>query len=187
VNLSVRGYAPTNATPGLVDIPGPADPAAPQLSFLFADHRAPDFSAVYRLYTWDTTCNCHGALIAEPEVTLASLAANPGETIHVPESGYNIGEGYNVLVLYTDEERIVLSYTREDNPARGYALYLEAIDVESNLLALYQQANSAGRGELPALRVGQAFARVHGSEVKFAIRDAGAFMDPRSRKDWWWR
>ena len=185
VNLSARGYAPTNATLGLVDIPGPADLAAPQLAFLLADHRAPSFVAAYRLYAWDAACNCRGALSVEPEVTLVSLAANPNETIRVPESGYNIGEGYNVLVLYADAERIVLSYTREDNPVRGYALYLEGVAVASDLLALYQQANGAGRGELPALRLGQAFARVRGNEIKFAIRDSGAFMDPRSRKDWW--
>ncbi len=184
VNLSARGYVTTTARLGLVDIDGPFDPAAPKLFTLLGDYRAPSFSAVYQVYLWDAECNCRGALMTNPEVTMASLAANPGETLHVPDAGYNLGGGYNALVLYADSDRIAFTYTREDNPVRGYVLYLEGIAVGSNLVALYQQANSAGRAELPALRVGQAFARGRG-EVKFAIRDAGAFMDPRSRKDWW--
>jgi len=45
--------------------------------------------------------------------------------------------------------------------------------------------NDAGRGHLPALRAGQAFGRARGDEIGGVIRDNGAFMDPRSRKDWW--
>jgi hypothetical protein len=38
---------------------------------------------------------------------------------------------------------------------------------------------------LPALRPGQPIGRAPGSEIDAAIRDSGAFLDPRSRKDWW--
>ena len=137
------------------------------------------------MYRWDEICNCRGALITNPEVTAASLVVNPGETLRLPESGYNLGDGFNAMVLYADAERITFAYTREDNPVRGYVVYLEGVAVASNLLALYQQTNSAGRGELPGLRIGQLFARTTSAELKFAIRDAGGFMDPRSRKDWW--
>jgi len=78
-----------------------------------------------------------------------------------------------------------LKYTREDNVVAGYTLHLENICVDANLLALYRQLNAAGRSELPALRPGQSLGRASGSEIDAAIRDSGAFLDPRSRKDWW--
>jgi hypothetical protein len=108
-----------------------------------------------------------------------------GETIHVPYSGYTIGGGYEVLVLYATSNRITLKYTREDHVIWGYTLHVENICVEPRLLALYQSLNDAGRGHLPALRAGQAFGHALGNEIWVVIRDNGAFMDPRSRKDWW--
>jgi len=185
LNLAMRGYELTDAYAGLVDYSGGSDPNAPQLPGLFADDRTPTFSAVYQVYGWDWVCNCRGALITDPEVTLAGMAVTPGETIHVPDSGYTIGGGYEVLVLYATPERITLNYTPVDNVVDGYTLHVENICVEPRLLALYQSWNEAGRDHLPALRAGQAFGRALGSEIGVVIRDRGAFMDPRSRKDWW--
>ena len=185
LNLALRGYVPTNAYKGLVDYIGEADLGAPQLPCLFANNRTPAFSAVYRVYDWDWNCNCRGPLLTYPEVTLAGLAVTPGETIHVPNSGYTVGSGYEVLVLYASSNRLTLKYTNNDNVVSGYTLHVENICVEPRLLALYQAWNSAGRSRLPALRAGQAFGRALGSEIGVAIRDHGTFMDPRSRKDWW--
>lgn len=185
LNLALRGYVPTIAYLGLVDIGGDSDPGAPQLPGLFADNRTGAFSAAYRVYDWDWGCNCRGGLIANPEVTLAGLAVAPGETIHVPDSGYTIGSGYEVLVLYAGPDSITLKYTRDDNVVSGYTLHVGGVCVEPNLLALYQSLNDAGRSRLPALRAGQAFGRARGDEIGVAIRDAGTFLDPRSRKDWW--
>jgi hypothetical protein len=184
LNLALRGYELTDAYKGLVDYSGGSDPNAPQLPGLFADNRTPTFSNVYQVYGWDWECNCRGPLITNPEVTLAGLAVTPGETIHVPGSGYSIG-GYEVLVLYATSDRITLKYTPDDHVIWGYTLHVENICVEPRLLALYQWWNDAGRDRLPALRAGQAFGRAHGSEIGVVIRDGGAFMDPRSRKDWW--
>jgi hypothetical protein len=185
LNLALRGYEITDAYKGLVNPGGGGDPNAPQLPGLFADNRTATFSAVYQVYGWDWECNCRGTLITNPEVTLAGLAVTPGETIHVPDSGYTIGGGYEVLVLYATPDRITLKYTPDDHVIWGYTLHIENICVESSLLALYQSWNDAGRGRLPALRAGQAFGRARDSEIGVVIRDTGAFMDPRSRKDWW--
>jgi len=185
LNLALRGYELTNAYKGLVHYDGGSDPNAPQLPGLFADNRTATFSAVYRVYGWDWECNCRGSLITDWDVTLAGLAVTPGETIHVPDSGYSIGGGYEVLVLYATPERITLKYTPDDHVKLGYTLHVENICVEPRLLALYQSLNDAGRGHLPALRAGQAFGRARGDEIGVVIRDNGAFMDPRSRKDWW--
>jgi hypothetical protein len=152
---------------------------------LFADDRTGIFSNVYQVHDWYWDCNCQGALITDPEVTLAGLAVTPGETIHVPDSGYEIAPGYEVLVLYASAERITLKYTLDDNVVWGYTLHVENICVEPDLLALYRAWNEEGRSHLPALRAGQAFGRARGSEIGVAIRDSGAFLDPRSRKDWW--
>jgi LysM repeat protein len=185
LNLALRGYELTNAYKGLVDYGGATDPNAPQLSSLFADNRTPTFSAVYQIYGWDWERKRRGALVTNPEVNMAGLAVTPGETIHVPHSGYEIGGGYAVLVLYATPERITLKYTPDDHVIWGYTLHVENIYVEPRLLSLYQSWNEAGRSRLPALRAGQAFGRARGSEIGVVIRDRGAFMDPRSRKDWW--
>jgi hypothetical protein len=188
LNLSMRGYELTNAYKGLVDIGGGSDGNAPQLPGLFADNRTGVISDVYQVYGWNWSCNCRGALLGAPLVTLAGLATTPGETVHVPDSGYAIGalaNGYEVLVLYAALDRITLKYTREDNVVHGYTLHVENVCVEPSLLSLYQEQNAAGRSTLPALRPGQAFGRAKGGAIGVAIRDEGRFMDPRSRKDWW--
>jgi len=184
LNLALRGYEPTGAFNGLVDYTGGTDLNAPQLPGLFSDDRTPAFSNVYQVHQWDWPTNSQGPVITNPAVTLAAFAVTPGETIHVPGSGYDIG-GYAVLVLYASADRITLKYTREDNVVQGYTLHVENVCVEPTLLALYQTWNGLGRGSLPALRAGQPFGRARGSEIGVAIRDTGAFMDPRSRKDWW--
>jgi hypothetical protein len=145
----------------------------------------PAFTAAYRVYEWDWSCNCRGGLATNYPVTVLGMGVAPGEVLHVPNSGYDLGLGYQVLVLYATEERITLKYTREDNVVRGYTLHVEDVCVEPSLLALYQAWNDAGRGELPALRGGQPFGRARSSEIRVAVRDSGTFLDPRSRRDWW--
>jgi hypothetical protein len=185
LNLALRGYEPTDANRELVDYSGGTHANTPQLPGLFADERTPAFSSVYRVYDWNWDCNCRGNLISDWEVTLAGLEVSPGETIHVPSNGQQIGDGYQVLVLYASPERITLKYTRDDNVVRGYTLHVEGVCVDPGLLNVYQSMNAAGRERLPALRAGQSFGRACGNEIRVAIRDNGTFMDPRSRKDWW--
>ena len=185
LNLALRGYEVTSAYLGLVDYGGSADAKAPQLNTLFADQRVPTFTTAYRVYEWDWSCNCRGPLATNYPVTLLGMGVATGEVIRLPDSGYDIGSGYEALVLYATEERITLKYTREDNVVSGYTIHVENICVEPSLLALYRAWNAAGRVHLPALRAGQPFGRARGGEIGVAIRDNGTFMDPRSRWDWW--
>jgi len=185
LNLDLRSYEVTDAYLGLVDYGGGGDGKAPQLHTLFADRRVPAFTTVYQVYDWDWGCNCRGDLLTRYDVTLAGMGVAPGEVLHLPDSGYEIGNDYEALVLYATEDRITLKYTREDNVVRGYTVHVENVCVEPSLLALYQAWDDAGRGELPALEGGQPFGRARGGEIGVAIRDAGTFMDPRSRRDWW--
>jgi hypothetical protein len=185
LNLGLRGYLPTVAYTGFVDLGGDSDPAAPQMPGLFSDDRTPNSKRVYQVYAWNWSANTRGDLITDPPVSLVGVAVTPGELIHVPNAGNNIGEGEAVLVLYAATNRITLKYTGEDNVQHGYTLHVEGVCVEPRLLVLYQQLNAGGRGQLPALRAGQAFGRASGDELGIAIRDSGTFLDPRSRKDWW--
>ena len=185
LNLAVRGYRRADARVGPANYGLGDDPRAPQLRGLFGDRRLPTFASGYRVYDWNWGCDCRGSLLASDSVTLAGLRVEPGETIHVPGSGYEIESGYEVLVLYASEERITLKYTREDDAVYGYTLHVENVCVEPRLLALYRAQNRAGRGELPALRAGQAFGRARGTEIGVAIRDTGQFLAPNSTGDWW--
>lgn len=185
LNLSLRGYQPTNGTFGLVDTGGDTDSRAPQLSTLFQGNPTPQISGLYKVYIWDWSNNSRGPLAPEPEVTLIGFQTSSNQPIVVPRSGYDIGAGYQAMVLYANENSITLKYTREDNVISGYTIHADNVCVDVNLLSLYREMNSRGRGLLPALRGGQIFGYAHGVEVVIAIRDTGAFMDPRVRKDWW--
>lgn len=185
LNLAVRGYERNNAAPQFSDYGPAVDPNGPQLPGLFGDQRTPRFTSTYQVFDWDWGCNCRGGLLNQWDVTLLGMAVSSGEAIRVPDSGRSIASGYEVLVLYASSDRITLKYTPDDNVVRGYTLHIEDVCVEPNLLGLYQSLNQSGRGRLPALRAGQAFGRAKGGEIKVAIRDGGAFFDPRSRNDWW--
>lgn len=185
LNLALRGYVAVEEAGELVDYDGDVDSRAPQLAGLFADRRTPTFATTYRVHDWNWTHNRRGNPITQPPVTLAGLETDAKETVHAPDAGTRIGEDYVALVLYASERRLTLKYTREDNVIYGYTIHIEDIWVEPRLLALYRTCDDDGRGELPALRGGQALGRARGTEIGVAIRDCGSFMDPRSRKDWW--
>jgi hypothetical protein len=189
VNLAVRGYSATFHTQNLVDLDGPTDAHAPQLAALFTDRRAPLFTALYRVHDWDWPCSpsgCRGQPIEFPPVTMAALQSVPQEPINIPTRSPQIfAGGYIALVLYADDTRLTVTYTREDNPAVGYIVHLEDFCVDPNLLTLYRQLDANGRTSLPALSANEIVGHAASIPLKFAIRDTGSFMDPRSRKDWW--
>ena len=189
LNLALRGYVATNAVPGLIDIGGPTDEDAPQLAALFSPARQPVVSAVYRVNEWNWDCGtngCRGGAIPYPPVTMIALSARLGEKIYLPSRNAEIyGGGYKALVLYADDRRITLKYTREDSPVWGYMIHLEEIGVDPALVFRYREMNAAGRGQLPALKNGDLVGYAIAPTVKVAVRDTGMFMDPRTRKDWW--
>ena len=185
LNLGLRGYAPANVPGEYIWLGGPTDARAPQLTTLFVTPRRPDIVSVWRVFDWNWAQDRRGEVITSPPVTLMGLDAAQDELLLLPDSGYDLGQGYEALVLYADSRRITLKYTREDNVIWGYALHLENICVDPNLLALYRSMDAQGRSRLPALTPNQPFARALSTPPAIAIRDNGSFMDPRSRKDWW--
>lgn len=185
LNLGVRGWELTHVALALIDYDGLTDAGAPQLADLFDNHRTPVFTSAYRVFDWDWGCNCRGDAITDWPATLMGIQTTPNEVIRMPDADTNIGGGYVALVLYADTQRITLKYTREDNVLHGYTLHLEGVTVDANLLALYRTLDRNGRWDLPTLRPRQVIGVARGNEMLVSIRDSGAFLDPRSRKDWW--
>jgi hypothetical protein len=190
VNLALRGYAPTSAYLGLVNYNGDTDPNAPQMAGIFTPARLPAFTGAHQVYNWNWGCNpptgCRGELLTFPyAVTLLELGTTPGEPLAVASRGPKIGADFVAMVLYADERRVTVTYTRDDSPAVGYMLHLEDVAVAPELLALYRQLDAAGRKELPVLRNGEPWGTAAGTSVKVAVRDTGEFLDPRACKDWW--
>jgi hypothetical protein len=187
LNLALRGYVPADAALNLVDINGPTDGDAPQLSGVLG--RLPTFGRAFRARDWNWACGglgCRGDELANVEVSLVALDSSPGEAVHVPSRGAEIyGGGFVALVLYADASRLTVVYTREDSVANGYVVHLEDFCVDPSLLALYQSNNWGGRGTLPAVRNGEAVGTARYNQVIVGVRDRGMFTDPRSRKDWW--
>jgi hypothetical protein len=184
LNLGICGYTPTVAGLHLVVLGPVWDSKAPQLPAVFADNRVPVFSNAYHRYRhiWGTGCTTDTT--SQWDTTLLGMGVSPSEIIHVPDSGYDIGGGYEVMVLYAAANRITFHIGNRDT-MDGYVIHFEDVCIDPNLLALYDSLNAVGRNELPVLRGHQPFGRALSSEIKVAIRDEGSFLDPRSRNDWW--
>src|SRR5690606_19912220 len=113
------------------------------------------------------------------------FSTTPGEVLRVPASGYEIAPGLEVRALFVDGDTLTLKYTMEDDVVYGYTLHVVGVCPEPGLRAKYDADHASGRTELPALPAGGAIGRACGARTLVAIRDTGAFMDPRAEKDWW--
>lgn len=199
LNLALRSYSPASESPALVGYNGGTDPDAPQFSGVFVAARMAAPVSAYRVNLWRFESNqcsgaangCRGPSDNTWPVTLLGLAATPGEALAIPSRNALVYSNANAMVLYADERRLTLGYTRQDTIAAGYAVYLENICVDPNLLALYRaQVGPDGyraSDRLPGLRNGQPLGTAASGEVIVGVRDNASWMDPRSRKDWWQR
>lgn len=188
MNLGFRGWEPVTADHKLITIDGSGkDLKAPQFPDMFADRRTATISGTYMRHRWDWDCNCphpEDPLYSKWDVTVLGLAIQPGETIYTPESGYEIGGGYEYQVMYAGDSGITL-YIGNDDDFHGYVVHIEDVCVDPDLVDLYWDLHDNGRKELPALKGHQAFGKALSGEIKVAVRDTGSFLDPRSRNDWW--
>jgi hypothetical protein len=206
-NLALRGYAP-NSDAGLrrelvnygTDDPKPP----PQFATLFDPARVPPLSGFYRVHDWNWAASpapgVRGAPLTTWPATALGLAVTPGTALHAPASDYDIGGGYEVIVLYADERRVALRYAREDSAgAVGYTVHIDGLCTDPNLLALYIALDAATSPRyvyrppnqrpyaypLPVLPAGKPIGVARGAEIVVAIVDTGSFMDPRSCNEWW--
>jgi hypothetical protein len=134
--------------------------------------------------------------------TALGMQTAPGETLHVPQSGYDIG-GYpqmEVLVLFADEDTVTLRHTRDDSSAPpGYTVHIDNMCTDPNLLTLYYQLDDASGPRyvyklpeerpysypLPNLLERQTIGTASSAEIVVAVADTGSFQDPRSLNKWW--
>jgi hypothetical protein len=219
-NIELRGYV--RATDPalrreLVDL-GCDDAGAPKLDTLFSPPRVPALKELYRVHDWDWGGGSpypgqRTDPIANPPVTALGMATHRGETVRVPESGYDIGGGMEVLVLFADEDTVALRYAREDSvggPVKdytpggggpGYVVHVDDICTDPNLLTLYRTLDAPGGQRyvyappderpygypLPALPAGKPIGTARGEETVVAVVDTGVFQDPRSLREFWSR
>lgn len=180
MNIKLRGWREVDEARQLVDLGGSTDGNAPKINTIFADRRVPPMARVHRVGVFSGLA--HG--VEAGAVHLVEFQSRPGEPLGTPASGYNIGEGLAALVLYADEDSLLLKFTREDNNSTGYGIHLLGLAVDPGLLASYRRCVAGGRASMPALASGEVVGRAR-STLLVAVRDTGSFMDPRSRKDWY--
>lgn len=200
-NLDLRGYtlnSNTNLQRELVDY-GSDDPTQPpQLATLFIPNQVPPFAEFYQVGQWAWASSPEPGQrvepITTPKVTALSFGLDSGTTLYAPSSGYDIGGGMEVIVLYADENSLSLHYTREDSAARGYTIHIDQICTDPNLLSLYNSLDDAngpryvfpsGGYNLPTLPAGQIFGVTGNNDMVIAIADTGTYQDPRSCNEWW--
>ncbi|MEA3308305.1 MAG: PKD domain-containing protein [Chloroflexota bacterium] len=187
-NINLFDYQPVAEYAGWVTYG--TNTGTPRLIYLFSNPQLPAITDVYMLYE-------DGRAASPYPVSFLGLETTAEQIIHTPDRNAVIDQrGYVAMVLYAGEDTITLKYGREDGLARfdgdgqliggGYVVQLAGICVEPSLLELYEQVESAGRKDLPALYGHQALGRASGDEIRVAIRDTGTLMDPRSRNEWWY-
>lgn len=193
LNLAIRGHVATNGEKYPIVLGEGGDPKAPQIGKMLKNR--PTIVSLYKIYAWDWATNRKTVPMPVPndpaasvkQVQMIGLSTAPGEEILAPPAGYEIGDGFNAMVLFTDNNSITLKYTRDDDIGikNGYAIQIEEINVDPGLMASYNQLNGSGRNELPAVSGSQVVGSAKGSEIRVVIRDTGDFLDPRSKLDWW--
>ena len=198
--LSLLGYTAADEPLTLVHYGGDTDPDAPKLYGIFAPHRIPTFTAAYHVYhwTWDESSGAvppygsRGSVNVEWPVTVLDMATTPGEKISIPSRNASIRDNYyKAMVLYASERELTLVYLWQDQVVvnrMGYTVHMLNFCVDPNLVALYRAQLRDGKRytmRLPALVNDQTVGSALTASMTVAIRDGGAFMDPRSDKDWW--
>ncbi len=194
LRLSVLGYTDTVAPLTLVDYGGDTDPDAPHFAAMFEPAGVPTFTHAYLRYDWswdESAPPPYGARAGvnhDWPVSVLEMQTTPGAPIRPPGRAAQTGGGFITMVLYAAPREITFAYYRQDGVTDGYVVYLHGLCVDPNLVALYRAQLTDGRRttrHLPALAAGQILGFADAGAFSIAVRDRGAFLDPRSRKDWW--
>jgi hypothetical protein len=203
--LSILGYAPNNSA--LLDYVnyggGGWTDDGPRFSAIFTPHRKPTFVKAYQVYQWNWNQGAgsvppygnRGALnSASGGVTAIDFGTTKGESLNIPErTTPNAPGDYRALVLYAGPRELTLAYMLQDQVVvngYGYVVHMVNFCVDPNLVATYRaQLDSTGRRssmKLPAIKNNQAVGSALGVTLTVAIRDGGAYMDPRGKTNWWY-
>ncbi len=181
INIRKRGnpfYVPASFPGGLIDHPENTDTKQPRLSTTFD----PNFSAFFQIKNRDGTDRDDSN---KSNPGMATIRVNAGATIRAPFTGYQIGGGYNYVVLYVNDTGtdIVIHNTLSDSVADGYTIHFLDISVDPLIKHLYDQNEANGRKQLVAISC-ETIIGYAPKDPYVSIRDTGSFMDIRF-KDWW--
>jgi hypothetical protein len=192
LNMDVRGWYFVAESLGFVQYPyppgSPPDTEHPLRLSNIANSTVQSFVHTYQANDWDWLgCNCATPRNPSPyPVTMLGLRTTPGQELHIASRDRAVDpQGFTAMVLYADAGQIALKYTWEDRVDEGYLVHLVSLCVDPNLVALYRRLDAEGRHELPGVTNSSVIGTAQGGEVDVIVRDSGAFLDPRSRQDWW--
>jgi hypothetical protein len=192
LNLNVRGWYAVDEFLGFVQYPYPPEPPPDRTHPLhlsaIAGSDGGSFVSTYQLNDWDWLgCNCAAPRPRSPyPVTMLGLRTTPGQPLYIASRDLPVDpKGFKAMVLYADAAQLAIKCTWEDRVDTGYLVHLSNLCVDPNLVALYQQLDSAGRHWLPGVYNDSVVATALEGEVRVSVRDAGSFLDPRSWQDWW--
>ncbi len=200
-NIELRSYilnTDPNLVRELVDYGSGDSTQPPQFATLFSPYQVPPFADFHQVHHWNWEPSpdpgTRSDPITDPPVTAVSFILAPGTNLHTPTSGYDIGGGMEVIVLFADADTVTLHYTREDSAAVGYTVHIDNICTDPNLLSLYDSLDASDGPRydypssgynLPTLSTGQIFGTTSLENMVIAVSDTGAFQDPRSCNEWW--
>jgi hypothetical protein len=192
LNMTVRGWYGVDEFLGFVRYAyppdEPPDTVHPLLLSNIAGSTVSAFVSTQQANDWDWSgCNCGVPRSPSPyPVTMLGLHTTPGQPLKIARRNLPVDPaGFKAMVLYADAGQLALKYTAEDRVDNGYLVHLVNLCVDPNLVDLYQRLDAEGRRWLPAVDDGSVVGIARGGEVNVIVRDSGAFMDPRSRQDWW--
>lgn len=178
LNPELKGFHEVSESRDLFSVGEPIDRKAPKLQTILG--RRPGISSVYAL----DTPSSHEA---QWPVHLIGFQTNPGEPIRVPVSGRGLSGGYEIVVIYAEEDVLTIKYTEHDNVVIGYTIQFQNIETDPQLLERYKATEECQNGirVLPAYREGEIIGKAAGDVLIVAVRDTGAWMDPRWEDHWW--
>ncbi len=125
------------------------------------------------------------------------IPTEPGGEVKVPQTGYDIGGGYEAMVVFAEADRVTLhiglheyfvgSGNNNCNGGKcsgGYWIYVKDICVDEQILTAYnsvkgaQEAAGADKNpiRLPMVRPGQVLGKATGTSVVVGVRDNGPFI-----------
>jgi hypothetical protein len=195
LRLSVLGYAPASAAPELVTYNSMNDGTGPFFNAIFQPNRIAAFAQTYQHLNWNWNeaggppYGTRGGVNLDWPASVVDLVAIPGERLYIPRKTPDIWSGGIVgMVLYAGERELTVAYTRQDSLDHGFVIFMSNFCVDPALVAQYRAQMQNGRratGLLPGIRNGQTVGYATSDRVTLAIRDRAAFLDPRSRTDWW--
>ncbi|MCC6749063.1 MAG: hypothetical protein IT371_15490 [Deltaproteobacteria bacterium] len=181
LTLRSRGLQAVGEPLRLLRVEPFTDGRAPQIHTAFGDRRVPQMLKVFKV-------SRPGGLAAGVEdgapVQALQFSTRSGEGLRLPWGGPGMGGGLAGLVLYADADSLTIHYGGEDDPKRGYTLYLLGLKVDPELVALYERCVQDGRARLPVLAAGEQVGWAV-RELLVAVRRYGTFLDPRLERDFY--